>query len=57
MAPPVRDMQMVGNFTGIGLVESSSNLVLAPNGAVDRGGNGATGNGQQPECVGVACAG
>jgi Right handed beta helix region len=31
--------------------------ILAPNGAVDRGGNGATGNGQQPECVGVACAG
>jgi hypothetical protein len=31
--------------------------IFAPNGAVDRGGNGATGNGQQPECVGVACAG
>jgi hypothetical protein len=31
--------------------------ILAPNGAVDRGGNGATGNGQQPECVGVVCAG
>jgi Right handed beta helix region len=30
--------------------------ILAPNGAVDRGGNGATGNGQQPECVGVSCA-
>jgi hypothetical protein len=30
--------------------------ILAPNGAVDRGGNGATGNGQQPECVGVNCA-
>ena len=31
--------------------------ILAPNGAVDRGGNGATGNGQEPQCVGVACAG
>jgi hypothetical protein len=39
---------------------SSDNLgvgILAPNGAVDRGGNGASGNGQQPQCVGVACAG
>lgn len=31
--------------------------ISAPNGAVDRGGNGASGNGQQPQCVGVACAG
>jgi hypothetical protein len=68
----VRNMHMIGNFTGIGLVESSNNLVehsdmsgsrfvgvnLAGGaGAVDRGGNGASGNGRQPGCVGVACAG
>ena len=122
----VRNMHMTGNFTGIGLVESSNNLIEhsgmsgsrfvgvnlaggahngvvanaitasvglgvlvqtsvndhgsdnrildnviegnsandgrglginAPNGAVDRGANGASGNGMTPQCVGVACAG
>jgi parallel beta helix pectate lyase-like protein len=31
--------------------------INAPNGAVDRGANGASGNGMTPQCVGVACAG
>ena len=30
--------------------------ISAPNGAVDRGANAATGNATQAQCVGVACA-
>jgi Right handed beta helix region len=45
--------------TVLALNAANSNVILginAPNGAIDRGGNGASGNGAAAQCVGVICS-